>query len=1502
MALPGLPNEILLDIISLIPSSDHATLRACQLTSRTFHELSSLVLYGRLDISWTAPRGLSLLAILEEKPSLAALISSVKVDYPRFEDLASVKRRYDERIAQMWAAEERTWPSKLDPDYPEEDEYWTEKWADELSTDLAHQDEHMWDEAEDSVWGDFVRNGSSRWLDPPQRIDYDRDDEGRWKGGERLEDFLTSLPNLRRLDFTTFYCGIPILPHLTSLTIENRHNIVARPPLPDTPNIEELTINGYFRRPSESLITPRFPRLHTLRILQFHSTSTTRLIAEILEISRLSIKTLSISIEVEAGFREASASVVAESLAPVLSATPGLQTLSFTQDDLANSGETFSQVPLFLAYLAESSLRDLSLLPFLPSHLLFASLPATIERLASQTFRAYSTPVLYQDLHISWLASRGLPLLATLEAKPPLADRIVSLKVDLARFDDFVQQRYDERVAQIWKHAEEHTWPARLDPDYPDEDQYYLNVWEEELSVEIEGRKEALWEEAEEYVWDDLIKNGNSRWLDPPMRFDDSRDEEGRWLGHEQLESFLALLLNLRRLDITNYDGGFPPLPHLEFLALENHDTMARTTLPDTPNIEELVIDGDFRPPSESATPPRFPKLYTLRIQSQTTDSLLPLLPELLEISKATLKTLEVTVEVTPSTGQPTSCTSLLHPEMAQVPASIPAFLHAAYIGLAPAEQQQLASTYAPPPPPPAPTFESTEQVIARTLPTLMALISRGSATQVVELRDTLSGALQLAEAVAAAKARMPFPHFPNEILLSIISFVPPSDHATLRACQLTSHAFREYSTPVLYDHLHISWIPTCGIPLIATLGSKPSLSALVKSVTVNYPDFQEAGQVARRRKEIIARRWIEEQRRWSKELRDCGPEETAHWEAEWYHSFDQYLDSARINDEIWEEAEEEARDALVRAGNYLWLDHQDPMEEDGRWEGGELLAGFLASLSNLRRLDFTNYDCGIPTLPNLTHLTLRNKEKTFNLNPPHVPETPNVEELVVDGTFGLPPDYRLPRLHTLRVGPIVHILLLSRLLDISRNTITTLQLRVDDTAGVESLAEILPHLLAGTPGLETLSFSGLDHATLRACQLTSRTFNEISTPILYRHLHISWLANRGLPLLATLESNSALVSLIVSVKVDFPRFEDVAQLKQRHDEIVARAWEVEEADWPDMLDNIDPEERQEHDFQNDWYHDFKETLQERDEQIWEDAAGAAWIEFTENGNARWLRCPGPQCKNYNTHVGRLDGNYHLYGFLESLPNLRRLDYTNFDSRGIPTLPRLTFLSLKNQDEEHPSEIPSMPNIEELIISRNFHPPPRSATPRLPKLNVLRIHSNGAHHLTFFVPEVLEMYSKTTLKTLEVTAQDNSRNVQRITVEVLEVLAPALRAIPGLENLFLPSFTSNAMTSALFDQTPAFVSYLATSSLRDVSLPVLPSPLLFASLPASIERISIGGRATESEIISALDSLLLEKSRLPHLVLLEVGARGMSEASGKQARVEEQVLQGRLLGLKIVLR
>ncbi|KAL8292201.1 hypothetical protein RQP46_001667 [Phenoliferia psychrophenolica] len=245
MSSPQLPNEILLAIINCLLPSDHATLRACQLTSRTVNEFSTRVLYQDLHISWLANRGFALLFTLSQNLSLASLVVSVTADFPRFEDIAQVQWRFDEETARLWEEEERTWPERLDPDCPEDDEYWEGEWTQELEDHLGSRDSEMWGEAEDEAWAEFATNGSDRWLDhPAQDDDGSRDHIGRREGGALLAVLLASLPNLLRVDIAGYDGGIPSLPYLTHLALENPSGSRARPVVPKTPNVKKLVLKG----------------------------------------------------------------------------------------------------------------------------------------------------------------------------------------------------------------------------------------------------------------------------------------------------------------------------------------------------------------------------------------------------------------------------------------------------------------------------------------------------------------------------------------------------------------------------------------------------------------------------------------------------------------------------------------------------------------------------------------------------------------------------------------------------------------------------------------------------------------------------------------------------------------------------------------------------------------------------------------------------------------------------------------------------------------------------------------------------------------------------------------------------------------------------------------------------------------------------------------------------------------------------------------------------------
>ncbi|KAL8292199.1 hypothetical protein RQP46_001665 [Phenoliferia psychrophenolica] len=325
----------------------------------------------------------------------------------------------------------------------------------------------------------------------------------------------------------------------------------------------------------------------------------------------------------------------------------------------------------------------------------------------------------------------------------------------------------------------------------------------------------------------------------------------------------------------------------------------------------------------------------------------------------------------------------------------------------------------------------------------------------------------------------MAFPPFPNEILLAIISWIPPSDHATLRACQLTNRTFNEFSTSVLYQHLDIGWVPNRGIPLLRTLEEKPSLSNLVKSATVDYMCFHSLDQSRVERSDEL-----EELERARIQLKE---------EQEGPNTFLDALDpkSRAIYDErrrvdlgcdCWEQAEMEAWARITQDGNARWLEQEQyrnlwDSKGVGRREGADLLSGLLTSLPNLLRLDLDNFDCGSLTLPHLSHLTITNScvwpEYWTDL-----PTTPNVEELIITGFFNLSPDnIHLPKLHTLLIDSEILSSLLPRLFEASKAPLRTL----DVCSGFHTrpdpalLADFLGPVLASAPGLETLSISRQD-------------------------------------------------------------------------------------------------------------------------------------------------------------------------------------------------------------------------------------------------------------------------------------------------------------------------------------------------------------------------------------------------------------------------------------------
>ncbi|KAL8292178.1 hypothetical protein RQP46_001644 [Phenoliferia psychrophenolica] len=405
MALPRLPNELLLAIISFIPSSDHTTLRACQLTSRTLKEYSNGVLYGRIDISWIPTRGIPLLATLEQTPSLASLVKSVTVDFPRFYHVGQITRRYDETVASMWEEEERGWPAMLRREDPEDVEHWETQRRNDFQAHLDSDSikDQLWEKADKEALTDLLANGNAEWVDQSLR-----GPRGRSEGSKRLEGLLASLPNLREVDYTSYNGGIPSLPQLTVLTLHNNDLEGDEPFVPDTSNIEELRVTGAFLLRSDR----RLAKLHTLRI-DSHPRVMQALLPQLIEASRPNLKAL------EALFERktlTNAGSLANILGTILPTIPSLEVLLIPRH---HKSIVIDDLSAFTSYLAGSALRSV-FLPFRPSPLLFASLPPTIEWVVLMEHGDLDGPLTSLD---SLLVEKArLPRLVRVEMQGCLAD------------------------------------------------------------------------------------------------------------------------------------------------------------------------------------------------------------------------------------------------------------------------------------------------------------------------------------------------------------------------------------------------------------------------------------------------------------------------------------------------------------------------------------------------------------------------------------------------------------------------------------------------------------------------------------------------------------------------------------------------------------------------------------------------------------------------------------------------------------------------------------------------------------------------------------------------------------------------------------------------------------------------------------------------------------------------------------------------------------------------
>ncbi|KAL8291798.1 hypothetical protein RQP46_002056 [Phenoliferia psychrophenolica] len=203
-----LPPEVVIRVLESLgtPHDMHDTrvrnhtLRCCSLVNRHWHPIANSILYGSMEVIWLPPLAPSLVTLINAEPTLANLVDSLVVHFPRFWEWIE-----GDQLAKELVAQDRTGKTQEEIDEEVEEIGWDR--VDEAGVD------GYFGERDRSV-GDFA-----------------------------LNQFIESLPNLRRLDLKHFHSGklpnLPLVSHL-SLAWTNR---LERLRLPAAPQLESLHLD-----------------------------------------------------------------------------------------------------------------------------------------------------------------------------------------------------------------------------------------------------------------------------------------------------------------------------------------------------------------------------------------------------------------------------------------------------------------------------------------------------------------------------------------------------------------------------------------------------------------------------------------------------------------------------------------------------------------------------------------------------------------------------------------------------------------------------------------------------------------------------------------------------------------------------------------------------------------------------------------------------------------------------------------------------------------------------------------------------------------------------------------------------------------------------------------------------------------------------------------------------------------------------------------------------------
>lgn len=325
--------------------------------------------------------------------------------------------------------------------------------------------------------------------------------------------------------------------------------------------------------------------------------------------------------------------------------------------------------------------------------------------------------------------------------------------------------------------------------------------------------------------------------------------------------------------------------------------------------------------------------------------------------------------------------------------------------------------------------------------------------------------------------------YLPPETLIAILRLVKaahPDSKRDLRACALVSRTWSECAMPILYRDITIFWSSWFGKRLIRTIEGDPSLTILVRAVSVDYGcighwlDHEKLKSAVQESMwEVYLDRLLPEDRKYARRSASA----QAHF-------------GSRVTQrEIDTVARRRAWETAMKDLNGDWVEG-GPEGLGPRLAGAKALFTLLERFPRLRRLELGNFeDLGVngvplPLLNSLEHLVIgitgigQDRVDASPLVTRILDRTPNLQELDIRSacsTIPLLPTTTLSELHTIHYHPAFYrrpthspdAPFLDSLLALTHNTLRHVHLAVEIRE--PELYQVMTTLLLTATSLETL-------------------------------------------------------------------------------------------------------------------------------------------------------------------------------------------------------------------------------------------------------------------------------------------------------------------------------------------------------------------------------------------------------------------------------------------------